>query len=70
MEQKRSTVKEGYVRSIDCTCYKELVESLNVKYLWLFKVFPLMSKTLQEVTNSIHFFLVVYLWLNRFFGLF
>ena len=27
-----STKKAGYVRRINCTCYKELTKSFNVKY--------------------------------------
>ena len=54
-----STKKDGYVRSINCTGYEELSQSLKVKYFMAVQSFSLLSKTLQEVGNSLYFFLVV-----------
>ena len=54
-----SSKEEWYVRSINCTCYEELSQSLKVKYFMAVQSFLLLSKTLQEVENSLYFFLVV-----------
>ena len=55
-----SPKEEGYVRSINCTGYEELSQSLKVKYFMAVQsFFSLLSKTLQEVGNSLYFFLVV-----------
>ena len=49
----------GVRRSINCTCYEELSQSLKAKYFMAVQSFSLLSKTLQEVGNSLYFFLVV-----------
>ena len=54
-----STKKDGYVRSINCTGYEELSQILKDKYFMAVQSFSLLSKTLQEVGNSLYFFLVV-----------
>ena len=41
-----SPKEEGYVRSINCTGYEELSQSLKVKYFMAVQSFPLLSKTL------------------------
>ena len=48
-----SPKEEGYVRSINCTCYEELRQSLKAKYFVAVQSFSLLRKTLQEVGNSL-----------------
>ena len=50
------TEENGYGRSINGICYVEFRQSLKVKYLWLFKGFSLLRKTLEGVASSFHFF--------------
>ena len=56
-----STKKAGYVRRINCTCYKELTKSFNVKYFMAVDqnlalscdLFPFLSRFTME-TLSCH----------------
>ena len=56
-----STKEDWYVKSLNEIYYVEFSQSLKVKYIWMFKRFWLLRKTLQGVASSFHVFLVVLL---------
>ena len=51
-----STKKNGYVRSINCTCYKELSQSLKIKY------FMAVDENVARSCELFPFFLSLFLW--------
>ena len=51
-----STKKNGYVRRINCTCYKELSQSLKIKY------FMAVDENVARSCELFPFFLSLFLW--------
>ena len=51
-----ATKKNGYVRRINCICYKELSQSLKIKY------FMAVDENVAGVASSFPFFFSLFLW--------
>ena len=57
-----STKKDGYVRRINCTCYRELSQSLKIKYFMAVdenvarscELFPFLSRFTVEALQCHH----------------